>query len=130
MNISQKTLTSALLAASFGLFGAGVWAQDTTPPMTHSADQMNAAGQPHHWMKGKHHMKGMKGMKGMHAMPATVTSVDKSTGVVEVTSGEMSLRVHFPPASVADLSDGDKITLHMGYSMAADTAMPAASHEQ
>ena len=120
MNISQKTITSALLAASFGLVAAGVWAQDTTPPVP-------STGQSHHWMKGGHHMRGMQ---GMHAMPATVTSVDKTTGVVEVTSGEMSLRVHFPPPSVADLSTGDKITLHMGYSKAADTTTPAAPHEQ
>jgi hypothetical protein len=51
----------------------------------------------------------------MHAMPATVTSVDTTTGIVEVSSESMSLRVHFPPASVADLKAGDKITLHMGY---------------
>jgi hypothetical protein len=52
----------------------------------------------------------------MHKMPATVTSVDSTTGIVEVTSEGMSLRVHFPPGSVADLKAGDKITLHMGYS--------------
>jgi hypothetical protein len=49
-------------------------------------------------------------------MPATVSSVDTKTGVVEVNSGGMSLKVHFPPASVADLKAGDKITLHMGFS--------------
>jgi hydrogenase maturation factor len=46
-----------------------------------------------------------------------VTSVDKATGIVEVTSAGMSLRVHFPPASVADLKAGDKIILHLGYSV-------------
>jgi hydrogenase maturation factor len=49
-------------------------------------------------------------------MPATVSSVDSKTGIVEVDSAGMSLRVHFPPASVANLKAGDKITLHMGYS--------------
>ena len=52
----------------------------------------------------------------MHKMPATVSSVDTKTGMVEVDSAGMSLRVHFPPASVANLKAGDKITLHMGYS--------------
>jgi hypothetical protein len=52
----------------------------------------------------------------MHKMPATVSSVDTKTGMVEVNSEGMSLRVHFPPASVANLKAGDKITLHMGYS--------------
>lgn len=51
----------------------------------------------------------------MHKMPATVISVDTATGIVEVTAGGMALRVYFPPASVAELKAGDKITLHMGY---------------
>ncbi len=61
-----------------------------------------------------HNMKHMNN-GSMHKMPATVTSVDTSSGMVEVTSAGMSLRVHFPPASVAKLKAGDKITLHMGY---------------
>ncbi|EIM00595.1 hypothetical protein RHOFW104T7_00885 [Rhodanobacter thiooxydans] len=51
----------------------------------------------------------------MHIMPATVSSVDTKTGMVEADSEGMSLRLHFPPASVANLKAGDKITLHMGY---------------
>ena len=125
MNMSSKTIASALLAVSFGVVGAGVWAQDTAPANTPTTK--DATGQAHHWMKGGHHMKGMQ---GMHAMPATVTSVDKTTGMVEATAGELSLRVHFPPASVADLSSGDKITLHMGYSKAAETTTPAPAQQQ
>jgi hypothetical protein len=52
----------------------------------------------------------------MHKMPATVTSVDAKTGIVDVTTAGMALKVHFPPASIANLKSGDKITLHMGYS--------------
>lgn len=52
----------------------------------------------------------------MHTMPATVNSVDTKTGIVDVTAGGMSLKVHFPPTSVADLKSGDQITLHMGFS--------------
>src|SRR5574337_1148685 len=51
----------------------------------------------------------------MHNMPATVTSVDASTGKVGVNAGGMALTVHFPPKSVAGLKVGDKITLRMGY---------------
>jgi hypothetical protein len=71
-----------------------------------------------HMDKGAMHHKMMRHDKNgsMHRMPATVTSVDTASGIVEVTTAGMSLRVHFPPASVADLKAGDKITLHMGYS--------------
>lgn len=109
MNASSKTLASALLAASLGLAAAGVWAQEGTQ------DQPTTGNMQHEGMQrmGKH---SMNGMEGMHAMPATVTSVDKQTGLVEVTSEGMSLRVHFPPASLANLNNGDKITLHLGFS--------------
>src|SRR5574337_1115706 len=73
-------------------------------------------------MQGNMHQQGM--MHGnmhhqdngsMHNMPATVTSVDASTGKVGVNAGGMALTVHFPPKSVAGLKVGDKITLRMGY---------------
>jgi hypothetical protein len=57
-------------------------------------------------------------MHGMHTMPATVTHADPKTGIVDVTTEGMTLRVHFPPASMANLKAGDKIGLYMAYSMA------------
>ena len=67
--------------------------------------------------QGKGEMMQMHhGVQGMHRMPATITSVDAKTGIVEADTEGMSLKVHFPPASVANLKAGDKITLHMGFS--------------
>ena len=60
----------------------------------------------------------MVNMHGMHTMPATVTSADPKTGIVDVMTEGMALRVHFPPASMATLKVGDKIGLYMGYSQA------------
>jgi hypothetical protein len=63
------------------------------------------------------HNKMMHGLNNsMHKMPATVTSVDPATGMVGVDAERMALQLHFPPASMADLQVGDKITLHMGFS--------------
>ena len=61
-------------------------------------------------------MSGMGNMMGMHMMPATVTAIDTKTGLVDVTAGSMALKLHFPPASLAALKEGDKITLHLGFS--------------
>lgn len=61
-------------------------------------------------------MKGM--MMGMHVMPATVDKVNHKTGMVDVTSEGMKLQVHFPPASLKTVKDGDKINLHLGFSPA------------
>ena len=61
-------------------------------------------------------MSDMGNMMGMHMMPATVTAIDTKTGLVDVTAGNMALKLHFPPASLASLKNGDKITLHLGFS--------------
>lgn len=116
MNASSRTLASALLAASLGLAAAAVQAQEGTAPDQPTMGNMQHEGMQH--MKGMKGMHSMKDVQGRHSMPATVTSVDKSTGIVEVTAEGMSLRVHFPPASLANVSNGDKITLHLGFSKA------------
>lgn len=60
----------------------------------------------------------MVNMHGMHTMAATVTHADPKTGIVDVMTEGMALRVHFPPASMVNLKAGDKIGLYMGYSQA------------
>ncbi len=107
MTTSRKSILSALgsLALALALSGVVV-AQDSTP--TSGMDKMGAM---HSDMKGMH-----GNMMGMHMMPATVTAADAKTGMVDVTSEGMALKVHFPPAAMANLKAGDKITLHMGFS--------------
>jgi len=61
-------------------------------------------------------MSGMGNMMGSHMMPATVAAIDTKSGLVDVTAGGMALKLHFPPASLAALKEGDKITLHLGFS--------------
>ena len=58
----------------------------------------------------------MQGMQGMHMMPSTVSALDSKTGLVDVTSGSMVLKLHFPPPSLAGLKVGDKISVHLGFS--------------
>ncbi|ODU66689.1 MAG: hypothetical protein ABT16_01080 [Rhodanobacter sp. SCN 65-17] len=107
MTISRKSLLSTFgsLALAFALSGIAV-AQDSTP-----ASGMDRMGAMHSDMKGMH-----GNMMGMHKMPATVTAADAKTGVVDVTTEGMALKVHFPPSAMASLKAGDKITLHMGFS--------------
>lgn len=65
-------------------------------------------------MSDKHDMAAM-GPDHMHAMPATITSADHKTGLIEVMSEGMALKLHFPPKSLAGLKPGDTITLHLGF---------------
>jgi hypothetical protein len=107
MTISRKSLFSTLasLALALALCGLAV-AQDSTS--TSGMDKMSAM---HSSMKGMH-----GNMMGMHKMPGTVTAAEAKTGVVDVTTEGMALKVHFPPPAMANLKAGDKITLHMGFS--------------
>jgi hypothetical protein len=116
--MSRKSLVSILGSLALAVaFGGSAWAQDTMP--AGSPQNMDKMGAMHSDMKSMHKdmQKNMhKKMMGMHMMPATVTEADTTTGVVDVMSGGMALKVHFPPKAMAGLKAGDKITLHMGYS--------------
>lgn len=111
--LAHHPLTGVLAALLLALASGGVaLAQNTMPTdSAHDPDTMGAMHGGHDQMKSMH-----MNMMGMHAMPATVNSVDKQTGLVDVNAEGMSLKVHFPPAAVANLAAGDKITVHMGYS--------------
>lgn len=115
ITISRKRMLPLFGSLAFiaSLSGAVV-AQDMPASGSSSMSGMSSMSANHGDMKG---MKSMKGhMMGMHSMPATVNAIDASTGVVDVTTGGMALKVHFPVSAEAGLKAGDKITLHMAYS--------------
>lgn len=107
-NQEETDMHFTRLAFALALLTAPALAQSTSGGMAHSdsmghSDSMSS-------MSGMHHNA------SMHKMPATVTSVDDKTGMVEVTSEGMALKLHFPPASLNGLKAGDKISIHMGFS--------------
>jgi len=53
---------------------------------------------------------------GEHHMDGTVTKVNHHTGFITVKTDEGSMRLHYPPKSIKDIKDGDKIRLYLGYS--------------
>lgn len=62
-------------------------------------------------------------VKGQHDMAGTVQSVDPN-GMVQVQTGLGNLTVHFP-AAAQNLKKGDKIIVHLSYSMDASGASAA-----
>ena len=60
---------------------------------------------------------GMMGnIMGMHIMAMTVTALNAKTGLVDANAGGMALKLHFPPASLAGVKVGDKLSVHLGFS--------------
>jgi hypothetical protein len=119
-NMSRKSVVSMLGSLALVLaLGGSAWAQDTTPTASPQNMDKMGTGTMHSDMKDMHedmHKDMHKKMMSMHMMPATVTTADTTTGVVDVMAGGMALKVHFPPKAMANLKAGDKITLHMGFS--------------
>ena len=102
--ISRHQCSMGLFAISMALVSGGAFAHDPSAAADAPTDAM------HH--SKMHHMKGMD---NMHMMAATVDAIDHTTGIVDVTAGDMKLKVHFPPASLTSVNAGDKITLHLGF---------------
>jgi hypothetical protein len=98
-------LSSIAIAMTLALGSGAAMAQDKPSSSSHETSHKPMA-----------HDQMMASMPSMHEMPATVTAVDTKTGVVDVTSEGMSLKLHFPASSVASLKAGDKINLHLGFS--------------
>jgi hypothetical protein len=83
-----------------------------TPPQSTQQGTMMQGGMMQNGMI----QSGMRGMLGMHVMPVTVTTLDTKTGLVDGTSGSMALKLHFPPASLAGVKAGDKLSVRLSFS--------------
>ena len=55
-------------------------------------------------------------VQGAHSMTGTITMIDHSTGMLTLKTSEGDLNLHFPPATVQKLKEGDTITVHLSYS--------------
>jgi hypothetical protein len=99
-----------VMAVSLSISGVAL-AQDTTPwePAQPSGQGVHMTHIP------KTNVTVMGTMSNLHAIAATVTHVDRGTGVVQVVAGGMRLTVYFPPSTMQGLHHGDHITLAMGF---------------
>jgi hypothetical protein len=86
-------------------------AQDHNHPATPAQAPAGRGGM----MQGMAGMQGMGAMLGQHMMPVTITAIDAKTGLVDATAGSMTLKLHFPPPSLAGMKAGDKISVHLAF---------------
>jgi hypothetical protein len=49
-------------------------------------------------------------------MSGTVSAIDHTTGQLTLKTGAGELKLHFPPASIQDLKEGQTITVRLAYS--------------
>ena len=53
-------------------------------------------------------------MTAPHTMDGQVTKVDAKKGWVDIKTPEGRMKVHFPPAALADVKVGDNVTVELG----------------
>lgn len=99
-------LISGLFAANFAL---PVWAEHFTDYGGPTAD--------HEKGKGKMDEKKEYKKMGRHKMSGTVDAIDYEKGMLTLKSGAPDMTLHFPPASIKNLKNGDTITVDLGFSM-------------
>jgi hypothetical protein len=61
-------------------------------------------------------------LKGAHWMTGTITDVNKKTGMVDVKTDDMPLKVAFSPEAARDLKPGEKIAVELAFQSAAPAA--------
>lgn len=54
---------------------------------------------------------------GAHSMSGTIEKIDHETGEVVLKSEPMNLTLHFPPDTIKDLKEGEKIVVHLAFSI-------------
>jgi hypothetical protein len=113
--IMKKTTTmlGGLLAAALAL---PVLAEGYGPGAM-GMDKMDRG----HMMKGDCMMdgSGMRGdcpMMGSHSMSGKVSKIDHAKGTLMLKHQAADMMLHFPPAAIRDLKNGDTITVYLGYS--------------
>jgi len=67
-------------------------------------------------------MDGMRGdcpMMGAHVMSGAVDKIDYAKGTLMLKHSAADMMLHFPPAAIKDLKNGDTITVKLGFTKGA-----------
>jgi hypothetical protein len=54
--------------------------------------------------------------QGEHAMSGTVTDIDPQTGKLSLSTEVGDLELHFPPAALKGVKEGDPLTVYLSFS--------------
>jgi hypothetical protein len=76
-----------------------------------------------HCMMDEQGMHGDCMMMGSHSMTGKVDKIDPAKGTLMLKHGAADMLLHFPPATIKDLKNGDTITVHLGFSKAGSDGM-------
>jgi hypothetical protein len=98
-------LSGSLLAATFAF-----------PVLADDYGRGGGMGMKQDCMMDKHGMHGDCPMMGTHNMTGMIDKIDHAKGTLILKHGAADMLLHFPPAAIKDLKNGDTITVHLGFS--------------
>jgi hypothetical protein len=96
----------------------GAGDRDEARVTANRSDGQRTASKPSNQSAGSKQPAAMKdphAMKGTHTLAGEVTSIDRQSGKVTVDTQAGKLNLHFPPSSLQNLQDGDRINVELGF---------------
>ena len=75
------------------------------------------------------HSKMHKNFQGEHTMRGTVSKIDHQEGTISVKTSEETLDLHYPPAAIKDLKEGDEVAVHLGITKQNKTAATSMENQ-
>jgi hypothetical protein len=106
-------LSSSLLAATFAISALAGDYEGSGRDMMKGEGMMGMKGD---CMMDARGMRGECPMAGSHSMTGKVDKIDHAKGTLTLKHGAADMLLHFPPAAIKDLKNGDTITVHLGFS--------------
>jgi hypothetical protein len=106
---SNAFTVTALFAAltAFSAVGTTVLAGDKAKDSTSSAGEYSVGASTGGG--------GSSDLMGTHKMSGTIEDIDKEKGVVDLKTEVGDLKLHFPPQSLTDVKEGDRIEVQLGF---------------
>lgn len=116
-------LTSGLLAAGFAMSAQAGSYGEPVAGMGKMRGDCPGIGRMEGECMGMDKMRSECMMMGQHKMSGTVDRIDHARGMLTLKSGVSDMALHFPPAAIKDLKNGDTITVDLGFSRGKPASM-------
>lgn len=99
----------------FSLLAAAALAASVTPALAQQQGQdgQQKAQQGQQGQAGQQGRQAAFGYRGQHVMQGKITDIDRDKGTVKLDTPDGSVSLHFPPASLQGLNEGDTVDVSL-----------------
>jgi hypothetical protein len=109
----MKKLFSLLAAAALAASVTPALAQQQGQDGQQKAQQGQQGQQGRQGQAGQQGRQAAFGYRGQHVMQGKITDIDRDKGTVKLDTPDGSVSLHFPPASLQGLNEGDTVDVSL-----------------